>query len=399
MNPVYNLGVDVSKRHVSYELIDAQGRPHSRGRVSTNRDGLRQLLAQLPVPARAVGVVMEATGVLHLSWADALHQRGYPVLVLNPLLSKRLYATDNAIRDYKTDAMDAHTLAEIGRQHRAKLQRFRYQPEPSRFGLQRLASIRQQLRRSLTNLKKSYASLLDVVFPELSALVDVQRRDVRRLLQQAPSPAAIVRLPRRRLQACFGSQAEAVLMAARDPLAAAALAQATEPALQAALRALEELEAQLALLDAQLQALLARVISPRQVALAQSVPGIGNKTCSAIFAEVPTSLWQKGGRRQVAAALQALMGNDPRLRQSGQYRGQTKMSKRGSPALRTAFFQSAFCAVTNDPEFRRRYQAYRACGKQHQVAISHLMRILARRLVAVLLSDRPYESIYATQNP
>jgi len=396
MNTVYSLGVDVSKRKVSYEWLDETGQCHGRGSVPTSQGGLRQLLEQLSAPAGAVWVVLEATGVLHLSWAEAFHQRGYPVLVLNPLLSKRLYATANAIRDHKTDAVDAHTLAEIGRLHKAELQRFRYQPEPARFGLQRLASVRQQLRQSLTNLKKNYASLLDVVFPELSALVNVQRLDVRRLLQQASSPAAIVRLPWPRLQGCFRSQAEAVLSAARSSLAPAALAQATQPALLAALQGLEALEAQLAQVDAQQQALLPQVLASTQIALARTVPGIGPKTAVAILAELPASLWQKGGRRQIAAALQALMGNDPRLRESGQYRGQTKMSKRGSPSLRTGFFQATFCATTSDPEFQQRYRTYRTRGKQHKVAISHLMRILARRLVAVLVSGRPYETIYAT---
>jgi transposase len=396
MNTVYSLGVDVSKRKVSYECLDETGQCHGRGSVPTCQDGLRQLLEQLPAPAAAVWVVLEATGVLHLSWAEAFHQRGYPVLVLNPLLSKRLYATANAIRDQKTDAVDAHTLAEIGRLHKAELQRFRYQPEPARFGLQRLGSVRQQLRQSLTNLKKNYASLLDVVFPELSALVDVQRLDVRRLLQQASSSAAIARLPWPRLQGCFRSQAEAVLSAARSSLAPAALAQATQPALLAALQGLEALEAQLAQIDAQQQALLPQVLPSTQIALARTVPGIGAKTVVAILSEIPASLWKKGGRRQIAAALQALMGNDPRLRESGQYRGQTKMSKRGSPSLRTALFQATFCATTSDPEFQRRYRIYRARGKQHKVAISHLMRILERRLVAVIVSGRPYETIYAT---
>ena len=88
------------------------------------------------------------------------------------------------------------------------------------------------------------------------------------------------------------------------------------------------------------------------------------------------------------------MGNDPRLRQSGQWKGHTKMSKRGVEMLRTAFFQSAFSAAHTDPELRTYYQCKRAQGKTHEVALSHLMRILTRRLVAVLRSGKPYQSHY-----
>ena len=43
---------------------------------------------------------------------------------------------------------------------------------------------------------------------------------------------------------------------------------------------------------------------------------------------------------------------------------------------------------------RRSYPRKRAQGKKHEVAISHLMRILTRRLVAVLRSGKPYQSNY-----
>jgi hypothetical protein len=66
------------------------------------------------------------------------------------------------------------------------------------------------------------------------------------------------------------------------------------------------------------------------------------------------------------------------------------MSKRGVEILRTAFFQAAFNSSLNDPELRAFYRRKRAQGKAHQVALSHLMRILTRRMVAVLRSEKPY---------
>jgi transposase len=84
------------------------------------------------------------------------------------------------------------------------------------------------------------------------------------------------------------------------------------------------------------------------------------------------------------------MGNDPRLQESGQWKGQTRMSKRGVETLRTAFFQAAFSSAQHDPELKAFYRRKRAEGKTHHVALSHLMRILTRRLVAVLRSGKPY---------
>jgi transposase len=103
-------------------------------------------------------------------------------------------------------------------------------------------------------------------------------------------------------------------------------------------------------------------------------------------AYLPGEIVRSGNNRKVAARLQAFMGNDPRLQESGQWKGQTRMSKRGVEPLRTAFFQAAFSAAQHNPELKAFYQRKRFQNKSHHIALSHLMRILTRRLVAVLRS-------------
>lgn len=59
--------------------------------------------------------------------------------------------------------------------------------------------------------------------------------------------------------------------------------------------------------------------------------------------------------------------------------------------LRTTFFQAAFSASVFDPELKAFHQRKRAQGKCHLVALTNLMRILTRRLLAVLRSGKPYD--------
>jgi transposase len=126
----------------------------------------------------------------------------------------------------------------------------------------------------------------------------------------------------------------------------------------------------------------------------ESMPGFGPTIAAKVLAYLPSALLHSGNNRKVAARLQAFMGNEPRLQESGQWKGQTRMSKRGVETLRTAFFQAAFSAAQRDSELKAFYQRKRAEGKTHHVALSHLMRILTRRLVAVLRSAKPYQSNY-----
>jgi len=179
---------------------------------------------------------------------------------------------------------------------------------------------------------------------------------------------------------------------AADSIADRELSAASAPALQAILEALGAMEARLRQLDQQIETLARQGIDLKTKALVESIPGFGPTTAAKVLAYLPSELLRSGPNRKVAARLQAFMGNDPRLKQSGQWKGQTKMSKRGVEPLRTAFFQAAFSASQHDSELKVFYQRKRAQGKCHHVALSHLMRILTRRMTAVLRSGHPYRS-------
>ena len=398
MNPSYILGVDVAKRNVRYHLLDTQGQRRGSGSSPTTAVGLASLLGQLtPLGAPAtILLVMETTGLLHIPWAEAFTARGYPVLTVNALIAHRVQPLANALRANKTDKLDAAGLAELGRRHFAELARFRYQSEPARFGLQRLLTVRQQLRAQLTNLRKAYGNLLDGLFPELSTLLKnmIHGRRVRALLAVAPTPAALRCHRLVELQRAFGAQTDAVLAAARDSLSSATLAAASAPALQALLTAIANLETQLAALDLSLQAQTLQVVSATQLHLVRSVRGIGPQTGVKIAAYLPTRFWQREywqsqpSRRRAVAHLLAFMGAEPRVRESGQWKGQDRMSKRGCEPLRTALFQASFCGQKCDAELAALYAHHKAQGKPHKVCISHLMRRQTQRLISVLQSGQ-----------
>jgi transposase len=397
MKATYILGLDVAKHKVRAALRGAEEERFLWEKdLPANAAGLRALLARLEAAvsekARLL-VVLEATGVLHLNWSAALTQAGYAVAVINPLMARRLCTFENSLRENKTDPIDARGLCELGARHGEKLlTHYRFALPPAQFALQRLQTVRKALRTSLTNLKKTYQSLLDLSFPELGQLLELDGVGLRALLAQAPTPAAIARKRRATLEKDWKlrPKAAALQALAADSLADPALSAASAPALQVILASLAELGARLRTLDQEIDTLSAQTLDPQSKALLETIPGFGPTTAGKVLAYLPRQILQSGSNRTAAARLQAFMGNDPRLQESGQWKGQTKMSKRGVETLRTAFFQAAFSAAQHDPELRAFYQRKRAQGKSHQLALSHLMRILTRRLVAVLRSQQPY---------
>ena len=340
--------------------------------LPVNAAGLGELLVrlkhQVPEPEQLL-VLIEATGMLHLNWSAALTKAGYAVVVINPLIARRLYTLENSIRDNKTDPIDARQLCGLGRLQGEKLLRlYRFTLKPGQFALQRLHSVRKAVRTSLSNLKKSYRSLLDLSFPELGGLLEIDGVGIRQLLAQAPTPRAIARMRRSTLEKNWMLRPKAAQLKklAAASIADPELAQASSPALTSMLQTLDSLEARLAELDRQIEALTSQSVDPQTKALVESIPGFGALNAAKLLAFLPGEILHTGSNRKAAARLQAFMGNDPRLRQSGQWHGQTKMSKRGVEMLRTAFFQCAFSAAHHDPELGRFYQRKRAQGKHHE---------------------------------
>jgi len=399
MKTSYFLGIDAAKHKIRAALSDKENRLLWQSDLVVSASALRQLLAKIktyvPHPEQLL-ILIEATGMLHLNWSAALTRAGYAVAVINPLIARRLYRVENSIRDNKTDAIDARGLCTIGALHGEKLLAlYRFCLKPEQFALQRLQGVRKALRSSLTNLKKTYQTLLELSFPELGHLLELDGVGIRALLSQAPTAAAITRMRRSSLEKnwMLRPKAKALQLLAADSIADPQLAAASAPALQLLLQSLASLEAQLHKLDQQIQSASLN-LDQKSKALIESLPGIGPINAAKLLAWLPTQILHSGNNRKVAARLQAFMGNDPRLRQSGQWKGHTKMSKRGVEMLRTALFQCAFSAAQSDPQLRAYYHRKRNQGKTHNVAISHLMRILTRRLVAVLRSGKPYSSHY-----
>ena len=97
-----------------------------------------------------------------------------------------------------------------------------------------------------------------------------------------------------------------------------------------------------------------------------------------------------GPKQKVARKLQAYFGCDPKLCESGLWKGRVRMSKRGVELARTALFQAATCAMLHDPDMKAVFERKKAEGKFYLICVSHVMRIQLRRLVAVLYDRKPF---------
>jgi transposase len=396
MTKSHILGLDIAQNSAVAQLARADDTKCWRDTLTTDQVGWQHLETKLTEHQVALAdtiVVIEATGVHHFTWAERLTKAGAEVYVLNPLLAARLQSAANALREHKTDHVDADRLCEVGRLYHTQLTRFRYRPQPAQQGLKQLTHARAKLRETLTNLKKSLKSQLELVFPALlRAKIGVDTARAAAILAKAPTAGAWRALPEAERKKLAGERQTALDQTCAETLADEALAQACVPAVRSLLHAQQAIAEQL---DACDQEITPRLPGER-VALIASIPGFGERTAAVMGTYLPASFEGWGARKKIAARLQALFGCDPRLRQSGKWTGKVKISKRGIGAGRTALFQAAFCSLSSDEENAAYYQALRngdgrgRRSKSHKEAMVDVMRKQLRRLVAVLCSNRPF---------
>ncbi|WP_144475521.1 transposase, partial [Cytobacillus oceanisediminis] len=114
MNPV--VGLDISKGESQVQAFVDKGKPFRKSfKVAHTLQGLESLVEFLEVVQKESGlkppVILEATGHYQTSVVQYLEERGYLLIIINPLISYK--AKSSSLRKVKTDAVDAYHLCEL----------------------------------------------------------------------------------------------------------------------------------------------------------------------------------------------------------------------------------------------------------------------------------------------
>jgi transposase len=393
------VGVDVAKADHCLGAIDAQGRVmHRPMRFSQDAEGFAALAAVLRRlgPPGDVVVGMEATGHYWVLLAEEVQRLGYVPQVFNPILS--CDAGRTTVRGRKTDADDSLAIAKVLRDGGFTAVRL---PDAAMGELKRLCRYRQLAVERSANLKKRLIGYLDLVFPEFQKhFSDCHCTTGRAVLAKAASARLLATCTARALSQLMDrasrgrlglERAQAIITAAKTSIAVGRNDTATELAIRMTLQEIDLLEDQIAIFDAQI-----RPLAPAGKELLTTIPGVGPILAAVILAEIGSidRFVPFAGDPRTADGIHRLLafaGLDPRIRESGQWTGKTRMSKRGSRTLRTAIWRAAFLARRHEA-FRELYQRHRVTMKQPQkIALSHVARKLVQAIYGVLRYQAPFD--------
>lgn len=386
---MFYLGIDIGKNtHVASLVDDKKKVIFKAFSFSNSIDGAESLILKLEAFKNELEVGMEATGHYWLSLYSYLVEKNFTVRVINPIQTDG-WRQGIEIRKRKTDIIDSLLIADLLRYGdfvETSLSNEDY------LSLRNLSRFRSYLISSISDLKRKTIALLDQVFPEYaSSFSNIFGKTSKEILSNFSTPSDFEDINSDDLNTFLESVTRKNYASKKiDELSKKASSSfginfcldSFSLQIKMLIEQISFIQNQVSDVENEIEVLLEKLNSP-----ITTIPGIGSVNAATILGEIGDIKRFSNPSKLVAYA-----GLDASVSQSGEYESTyNHMSKRGSPYLRRALFQSALRAEFCDPVFSDYYQKKISEGKHHLVATNAVARKLCHTIFAVLTKNEPYQ--------
>ena len=383
---------------VMLETVDGQTRRFRMANSGKDHDRLIEVLHGLPQPCH---IGFEATGNYHRPLAFRLLTEGFDVSLISSLASSRYREAIFNSWD-KNDPKDAGILLELLKRGIVQIY-----TDPIKSGfhdIQELSKTYYHITLSRTRLQHSILThYLPLYFPEMGKFWNSTRSEWRiNFLLHFPTPTSVTQYTEEefcslaspiigrkvnkqaKLQELYATAQHSIGL----PIASESLACQT---FKLQLQRYQELTSQRKRLEQQAESILSE---HKDYLILKTIPGIGPIIALTILAE-GGDLRRFGHHRQFLK----YCGLDLAKNQSGNFRGQEKLSKRGNARLRLALFLATISAVRQTENcFRDKFHRYTKaapndadCKRKARTAV---MAKMARVIHALVKSSTPYQGYF-----
>ncbi|MHA6255029.1 IS110 family RNA-guided transposase [Streptococcus anginosus] len=386
---MFYLGIDIGKNtHVASLVDDKKNVIFKAFSFSNSINGAESLVLKLEAFKNELEVGMEATGHYWLSLYSYLVEKNFTVRVINPIQTDG-WRQGIEIRKRKTDIIDSLLIADLLRYGdfvETSLSNEDY------LSLRNLSRFRSYLISSIGDLKRKTIALLDQVFPEYaSSFSNIFGKTSKEILSNFSTPSDFEDINSDDLNTFLESVSKKNYASKKiDELSKKASSSfginfcldSFSLQIKMLIEQISFIQNQVSDVENEIEVLLEKLNSP-----ITTIPGIGSVNAATILGEIGDIKRFSNPSKLVAYA-----GLDASVSQSGEYESTyNHMSKRGSPYLRRALFQSALRAEFCDPVFSDYYQKKISEGKHHLVATNTVARKLCHTIFAVLTKNEPYQ--------
>jgi transposase len=379
------VGDDWAEDHHDIEVMDAGGRRLAKARLPEGVAGMSRLHAMIGDQLGEIDdedvEVLVGIETDRGPWVAALVAAGYTVLAVNPVQAAR-FRDRLGVSGAKSDAGDAHVLADMARTHAHELR-----PVAGDSAQAHAIKVVARTHKSMIwertrHIQRLRHALRDYFPAALQAFEDLAAVDTLQLLAKAPTPTRAARLTlaqisvvlkraRRRDIAGKAAAIQAALRAEHLGLPEV-VADAYGASAQALIAVITVLNTQITVLQGQVETHFGQHPAAEIIA---SQPGLGPVLGARVLAEFGDDPARYGS----AKARKNYAGTSPITRASGKKKVALARFVHND-RLVDALMAQAFAALNASPGARAYYDRHKARGAGHNAAL----RQLANRLVGIL---------------
>jgi transposase len=410
MNPV--IGLDVAKGESQVQAFLDKKIPYKGSfKVTHTLEGLDNLHQFLKEVESLTGirppVVLESTGHYHTPVVQYFEDRGYLLIIVNPLISYR--AKSSSLRKVKTDIIDANHLCQL--YYKEDLEPYKKRGIQL-LNLRNLTRQHENITGIYVQTKLQFQAVLDQIFPEYRGVFGDLYSVVSLLtLLEYPTSEDVLAASEDTLatkidELCTSRSSKWASTKAKELIAAAAqnpfqktLYQSHILTLEMYIKMLLEYQKHLSKLEYEIDALAKEI---QEYKIIQSIPGIGEKIAATIISEIGEIDWFNHPKKLVAFA-----GIDPSIFESGRFKGTVnRITKRGSSRLRRALYLAVKCAIRDcrkkkttkdiiprNKRLREFYDKKREEGKPYKIAVIACANKLLQWIYAILKSNSTFQDL------
>ena len=377
------VGIDIAKLNHFASAISSDGEVLIEPFKFTNdNDGFLLLLSKLnSFDKSSIIIGLESTAHYGNNLLAFLVPKGFQVCLINPIQTSTM--RKNNIRKTKTDKVDTFIICKtlLMQPHR-----FVTLYDIGLLQLKNLGRFRQKTVKQRTRLKIQLTSYVDQVFPELQYFFKsgIHHKGCYALLKEAPSPEAIASMHLTHLTHLLKSSSHGHFKRETAVelrvLAQKSVGNSDKSLSIQVTHSIEQIE----LLDRQLEQIESEMtdIVRSLDSVIMTIPGIGYVNGGMILGEIGDI-----SRFATPSKLLAFAGLDPSVYQSGNFEAKhTRMSKRGSRALRYALINAAHNVVKYNKTFQDYYNQKISERRSHYNALGHCAGKLVR-IIYKMLTD------------
>ena len=396
---MYYVGIDVAKEKHYVCILDDRGefavKPFW---IYTDVLGLRRLIQQfgdisLDNDDFIIGV--ESTGAFSENLYEYITDSDYKVVLLNSYQTAK-FRDFRTIRKVKNDAIDAYVIAELlstGKYKQSHISNDAYH------SLKVLGRAKKSISDKIKNTKREISTVMATVNPEISKVFpNIFTKTALAIIKVYPTATDIAKATPKKLTRLFRhirgnnfseDKAKYLVDLAQTSVYAGRACKARASMITSYIRILELYCQEKLDIEIQIKHLIEEEIDTidNTVENLQSIPGVSDKTISAILGEC-------GDLRRFdsAKAFIGYLGLYPTQYQSGNSLSVGRLAKRGIPIAKHALYMAAVGSVLHNPQLNKLFRDKVSSGKSKKEALIILSKKIAMIMYSIVKHNKPYDS-------